>query len=288
VTPPLPAAPRRPSPPRWPGRLLAAHTAAVYLFLYTPIAVLAAFSFNSARQTAVWQGFTLAWYGRLLRDERLLAAVRNSLLVAALATLLATVIGTMAALAFAPAGPDAVRGPRRQPRDRARAFTQVLLLLPVILPEVVLGAALLTLFGALRLRLSLATVVVAHVVFSVSYVTLVVRARLAALDPALAEAARDLGAGSWEVFRRVTLPLALPGIAAGALLVFTLSIDDYVITSFVAGAGATTLPLHIYSLLKVGVTPEVNAVSTALLAVTMGLIGLAHRLLLRDAGSAAP
>jgi spermidine/putrescine transport system permease protein len=277
ANPPRPAHP--PRPPRWPRALLGAHTAAVYLFLYTPIAVLVAFSFNRARQTAAWEGFTLSWYGEMLSDERLLGAVRNSLLIAALATALATVIGTMAALALTPAG-------SRPPRGRGP--TEVLLLLPVILPEVVLGAALLTLFGAWRMRLSLATVLVAHVVFSISYVALVVRARLAGLDPALAEAARDLGAGAWEVFRRVTLPLALPGIAAGALLVFTLSIDDYVVTSFVAGAGATTLPLHIYSLLKAGVTPEVNAVSTALLTVTVTLIAAAHWLLLRrDAGSAA-
>jgi len=268
---------RPPRPPRWPRALLATHTAAVYLFLYLPIAVLVAFSFNRARQTAAWEGFTLSWYGEMLRDERLLGAVRNSLLIAALATALATVAGTMAALAFAPAG-------SRPPRGRRP--TEVLLLLPVILPEVVLGAALLTLFGAWRMRLSLATVLIAHVVFSISYVALVVRARLAGLDPALAEAARDLGAGAGEVFRRVTLPLALPGIAAGALLVFTLSIDDYVVTSFVAGVGATTLPLHIYSLLKAGVTPEVNAVSTALLAVTVALIAVAHRLLRHAPGSA--
>ncbi len=149
----------------------------------------------------------------------------------------------------------------------------------MIIPEVVLGAALVTFFGAVELRLSIATVVIAHVVFSVSYVALVVRARLAGLDPALEEAARDLGAGPFETFRRVTLPLALPGIVASALLVFTLSIDDYVITSFVAGVGATTLPLLIYSMLKVGVTPEVNAISTLLLAVTIVLIAAAHRLL---------
>ena len=272
-----PSRPRPPRPPRWPGALLATHAAAVYLFLYLPIAVLVAFSFNRARQTAAWEGFTLSWYGEMLRDERLLGAVRNSLLIAALAAALATVIGTMAALAFAPAG--------SRPR-RGRHPTEVLLLLPVILPEVVLGAALLTLFGAWRMRLSLATVLIAHVVFSISYVALVVRARLAGLDPALAEAARDLGAGAGEVFRRVTLPLALPGIAAGALLVFTLSIDDYVVTSFVAGVGATTLPLHIYSLLKAGVTPEINAVSTALLAVTVALIAVAHRLLRHEPGSA--
>jgi spermidine/putrescine transport system permease protein len=255
---------------RWPRGLLAAHAAGVFAFLYLPIGVLAVFSFNSARQTAVWDGFTLAWYRELLDDERLLGAVRHSLWVAAFATILATLIGTLAALALAPADGRRMRG---------RTATQVLILLPVILPEVVLGAALLTFFGVLHLRLSLTTVVIAHVVFSVSYVAVVVRARLAGLDPALAEAARDLGAGGWEVFRRVTLPLALPSIAAGALLVFTLSIDDYVVTSFVAGVGATTLPLHIYSMLKAGVTPEVNAVSTLLLAITVALIVLAHRLL---------
>jgi spermidine/putrescine transport system permease protein len=249
--------------------LLGAHTFLVYLFLYGPIAVLAVFSFNAGRQTAIWEGATLDWYRRLLSDDRLLAAAGNSLLVAAAATLAATVLGTAAALALA----------KQDSRFRGRRATQALLYLPVILPEVVLGAALLTFFGIARLRLSLGTVIIAHVVFSLSYVAIVVRARLAGLDPSLAEAARDLGAGPWETFRRVTLPLALPGIAAAALLVFTLSIDDYVITSFVAGVGATTLPLHIYSMLKVGVTPEVNAVSTLLLVVTGVPIVLAHRLL---------
>jgi len=249
--------------------LLGAHTLLVYLFLYGPIAVLAVFSFNAGRQTALWEGFTLEWYRRLLADDRLLAATGNSLLVAAVATVAATVLGTAAALALA------------RPHSRQRRATQTLLYLPVILPEVVLGAALLAFFGLARLRLSLGTVIVAHVVFSLSYVAIVVRARLAGLDPALEEAARDLGAGPWEAFRRVTLPLALPGIAAAALLVFTLSIDDYVVTSFVAGVGATTLPLHIYSMLKVGVTPEVNAVSTLLLAATVVPIVLAHRLMVR-------
>lgn len=248
-------------------RWLALHTALVYLFLYAPIAVLAVFSFNAGRQTAVWDGFTLDWYGKLLDNEVLLRSVRNSLLVAGITTAIATVLGTLAALAL---GRYDFRG---------RRGTQALLFLPVIIPEVVLGAALLTFFGVVEIRLSLWTVVTAHVVFSVSYVAIVVRARLSGLDPSLEEAARDLGAGPFETFRRVTLPLLLPGIVASALLVFTLSIDDYVVTSFVAGVGSTTLPLHIYSMLKVGVTPEVNAVSTLLLAVTVVLIVLAHRLL---------
>ena len=254
----------------WHRRLLAAHTVLVYLFLYAPIAILVVFSFNAARQTAFWEGFTLDWYRRLLGDALLFRSVRNSLIVASVTTAAAVLLGTPAALALA------------RHEFRGRRTTQALLFLPVIIPEVVLGAALVTFFGAVGLRLSLLTVVVAHIVFSVSYVAIVVRARLAGLDPSLAEAARDLGASPFETFRRVTLPLAAPGILASALLVFTLSIDDYVITSFVAGVGATTLPLHIYSMLKVGVTPEVNAVSTLLLAGTIGLIVLAHRLLLHS------
>lgn len=251
-------------------RLLAAHAVLVYLFLYVPIAILVVFSFNAGRQTAFWTGFSLDWYRRLLENELLFRAVRNSLVVAGLTTVIAVLLGTPAALALA------------RLEFRAKRATQALLYLPVIIPEVVLGAALVTFFGAAGMRLSLGTVVIAHVVFSVSYVAIVVRARLSGLDPALEEAARDLGAGPFETFRRVTLPLAAPGILASALLVFTLSIDDYVITSFVAGVGATTLPLHIYSMLKVGVTPEVNAVSTLLLAGTVVLIVIAHRLLAKD------
>jgi spermidine/putrescine transport system permease protein len=252
---------------RW---LLGFHSALVYLFLYAPIAILVVFSFNAGRQTAFWDGFTLDWYRRVVADGLLLRSARNSLIVAAVTTAVAVLLGTPVALGLA------------RHEFHGRRATQALLYLPVIIPEVVLGAALVTFFGAVELHLSLWTVVIAHVVFSVSYVAIVVRARLAGLDPSLEEAARDLGAGSFETFRRVTLPLAMPGILASALLVFTLSIDDYVITSFVAGVGATTLPLHIYSMLKVGVTPEVNAVSTLLLAGTIVLIVLAHRLLQGD------
>jgi spermidine/putrescine transport system permease protein len=251
----------------WERRLLGAHSFLVFLFLYLPIGVLVVFSFNAARQTAMWSGFTLDWYRQALANEVLLRAVRNSLVVAFATTLIATLVGTLAALALA------------RYEFRGRSGTRALIYLPVVIPEVVLGAALVTFFGAVELRLSLLTVILAHVVFSVSYVAIVVRARLAGLDPALEEAARDLGAGPLETFRRVTLPLALPGILAAALLVFTLSIDDYVITSLVAGVGASTLPLHIYSMLKVGVTPEINAVSTLLLAITMLPILLAQRLL---------
>jgi spermidine/putrescine transport system permease protein len=261
---PPPARPARPF--SWERTLLTAHAWLVYLFLYFPIAVLIVFSFNRARQTARWEGFTVDWYGNLLQNALILKAVKNSLVVAAITTVVSTVIGTLAALAL---GRHEFRG---------RRATQGALFLPIVIPEVVMGAALVTFFGAVELRLSLWTVVLAHIAFSISYVAIVVRARLAGFDRSLEEAALDLGASPLATFFRVTLPLIMPGIVAGALLVFTISIDDYLITSFVAGVGATTLPLQIYSMLKVAVTPEVNAVSTLLILLTVALIVAAQRL----------
>lgn len=245
---------------------LRVHTWLIYLFLYAPIAILVLFSFNKTSQTAVWQGFTLEWYRSLAHNELILTAVRNSLVVGVAATVIATLFGTPAALALG------------RYEFRGKGLTRNLLYLPIIIPEIVVGAALVTFFGVVGLRLSLTTVILAHVVFSVSYVAIVVRARLSGFDRSLEEAALDLGARPLQTFWRVTLPLILPGIVSGALLVFTVSIDDYVITSFVAGVGATTLPLQIYSMLKVGVTPEVNAVSTLLLVLTIVLITVAQRL----------
>ncbi len=259
-------APRGAAPFRWERKLMGLHAAAVYVFLYAPIVILVLFSFNEARQTARWEGFTFQWYGRLLENKLLLRSVKNSLVVAGAATAVCTVIGTLAALAF---GRYSFRG---------KGQTQALLFLPIIIPEIVLGAALVTFFGAVQMRLSLWTVILSHIAFSISYVAIVVRARLAGFDRSLEEAAMDLGAGPIQTFFRVTLPLILPGVVAGALLVFTISIDDYVVSSFVAGVGATTLPLQIYSMIKVGVTPEVNAVSALLLLVTVAMIAVAQRL----------
>ena len=253
-------------------RGLAAYTWLVYLFLYAPIGILVLFSFNRARQTAMWEGWTLDWYRSLVDDDLILASVKNSLVVGLVSTAIATVVGTLVALALG------------RHRFRGEGSTRALLYLPVIIPEVVLGAALVTFFGVLTMRLSLLTVIIAHVVFCVSYVAIVVRARLSGFDRSLEEAALDLGARPLQTFWRVTLPLILPGIVSGALLVFTVSIDDYVITSFVAGVGATTLPLQIYSMLKVGVTPEVNAVSSLLLFVTIVMITIATRLQQSPAG----
>jgi spermidine/putrescine transport system permease protein len=248
------------------SRLLGLWSLVVYLFLYAPLAVLAGFSFNRERLTARWRGFTLDWYVRLLDNTQVLAALRNSLLVAATATLLATAIGTAAALAF------------HRHRFRRQATLDGLLVLPIVIPEIVMAASLLLLFAGLGLRLGFLTVVLAHVAFSVSYAVVVVRARLAGFDRGLEEAAMDLGAGPWRVFFRVTLPGIAPGVLAAALLVFALSIDDYVITSFVAGVGSTTLPLQIYSMVRSGISPEINAVSTVLLVATALLLFAAWRL----------
>jgi spermidine/putrescine transport system permease protein len=238
----------------------------VYLFLYAPLAVLAAFSFNRERLTAQWRGFTLDWYVRLLDNTQVLTALRNSLLVAGAATLLATAIGTAAALAF------------HRHRFRRQAALDGLLTLPIVIPEIVMAASLLLLFAGIGLRLGFLSVVLAHVAFSVSYAVVVVRARLAGFDRSLEEAAMDLGAGPWRTFFQVTLPGIAPGVLAAALLVFALSIDDYVITSFVAGVGSTTLPLQIYSMVRSGISPEINAVSTVLLVATALLLFAAWRL----------
>lgn len=246
--------------------ILAVWMGATYLFLYAPILVLAVFSFNDSRLLAVWRGFTWAWYKAALSNPPMLDALRTSLLIAALTTLIATALGTSAVLAL------------ERWRGRLRSLSETLFVLPIVVPEIVVGFASVTFFGWIGLRLGLLTVLIAHVAFSVSYVFFVVRARLATLDPRLEEAAMDLGANPWRVFWKVTLPLLAPAIAASALLVFTLSLDDYVITSFVAGAGATTLPLRIYSMIKTGITPEVNAISTLLLLVTLALMALAFRI----------
>ena len=270
--------PRRP----WSRRLLAAHSVLVYLFLYAPIAILVVFSFNTGEQVNLWRGFGFRWYARLMDDPTVRETAVNSLIAAGWSTAVSTVIGTMAALALSRWRPGSRLG------GGAAAATRGLLFLPVIIPEVVLGVALLTSFSLLRVRLSMTTVVLAHIVFTVSYVAIVVRARLAGLDRSLEEAAMDLGAGPVGTFFRVTLPLAAPGIVAGALLAFTVSLDDYVVTSLVSGVDSTTLPVYIYSLVRTRLTPEPNVVCTILLAFTLVLVLVAQRLIREPAGGAKP
>jgi len=249
-----------------PSRALALWGAAVYLFLYAPLLVLAVFSFNRGRLTASWEGFTLEWYRNLLDDRQVLQALRNSLTVGFAATALSTAIGTAAALAF------------HRWRFHRQGTLDALVTVPIVVPEMVLASSLLLLFAGLGLRLGFLTVILAHVAFCVSYAVVVVGARLAGFDRSLEEAAMDLGAGPSATFFKVTLPGIAPGVLAAALLCFALSIDDYVITSFVAGVGSTTLPVQIYSMVRSGVSPEINAVSTVLLVATSLLLLGAHLL----------
>lgn len=245
---------------------LGAATALIYLFLYLPIAILVILSFNNSRFSTIWQGFTWRWYEVAWNDAALIASLRMSLITAFLTALLSTTIGTAAALALG------------RYRLRPRRAAEALVFLPVLIPEIVLGFASAALFGLLGMAFGLSTIIAAHVAFSISYVVFIVRARIATLDPTLEEAAMDLGATRIQTFYRVTLPMILPGVISAALLVFTISLDDYVITSFVAGPGSTTLPLKIYSMVKTGVTPEINAISTVLLIATVLLVVVSERL----------
>lgn len=242
------------------------HVLTVYLFLYAPIVVLVLFSFNSDRRNSAWRGFTTEWYFKLLENQDLLHGLNNSFKVACLSTLISSVIGTMAALALS------------RYSFRGQSAVGALAYLPMMVPEVVTGIALLSFFIKIGMQLSIVTVILAHVAFSVGYVTVTVRTRLAALQGNLEEAAADLGATPWETFRLVTFPRILPGIMSGALLAFTLSFDDFVITYFTSGVGAGTLPLKIYAMVKFGVTPEINAISTIMLCVTIVLLALWSRL----------
>lgn len=245
---------------------------AVGLFLYVPLAILVAFSFNEGRR-GVWRGFTLDWYARALGNDELLAALGNSLTVAAATTAFAVVLGTGAALAL-----HRFRFPGRGALDGAFA-------LPIVAPEICMGVATLVFFArilpwpaGLGWPLNLGPIVAAHTAFAFPFVAVVVRARLASLNPELEEAARDLGAGPWRALFDVVIPHLKPSLVAGALLAFTLSLDDFVITFFASGPDTVTFPVKVYSMVRFSVTPEVNAVSTLLLALTVVLTWAALRL----------
>ncbi|MEM2989734.1 MAG: ABC transporter permease [Halobacteria archaeon] len=241
-------------------KLLSLYISLIYFFLFAPIAILIIFSFNTSKLNFVWQGFTLHWYVKLLSNEAILNAFKNSLIVAILATLLSTVIGTMLAFALA------------RYNFQGRAILNNTIYLPVIIPEIIQGISLLVFFVWIGMQLGISTIVIAHTAFCISFVAIVVKARLHGLDRTLEEAAMDLGADKIQTFLKITLPLTMPGIIAGALLAFTLSLDDFVITFFTAGVGSTTLPLKIYSMIKFGITPEINAISTILLLASMILM----------------
>ena len=234
----------------------------VYLFLYIPLAVVIIYSFNDSRLNAEWVGFTFSWYEKLFHNDEMLSAALNSLIIACCSAALATILGTLAGIAI----------------HRFRSTTlRVLAIAPVAMPDILLGVSLLLLFMLLNISLGLTSIILAHTTFCLGFVALSVQSRMSGMDDSLSEAASDLGATPWQCFRLITLPLLMPGILAGGLMAFTLSIDDFVITFFTAGVGSSTLPLQIYSMVKVAVTPEVNAVSTLLMLLTLILILLASR-----------
>lgn len=253
-----------------------------YFFLWAPIVLLVLFSFNDSRSLSRFEGFTLNWYANIFNNivgadptfstGRMLEAFQISVIVGLSATLISTIIGTMVALSLA-------RG-----NYPGKQFVEGLLFLPVVIPEITQGLSLLIFFNVIfeflraqtgiPFQRGLGTIIIGHVVFNISYVAIVVRARLADMNPRLEEAARDLGANEWRTFWRITFPLILPGVISGALLAFTLSLDDYVVTVFMKGVGGDTLPVFVFGLLKLTITPEINAISTIILIISTVLVSL--------------
>ncbi|MEV4477459.1 ABC transporter permease [Nonomuraea sp. NPDC049504] len=237
---------------------------ATYVFLYLPIAVLVVMSFNAGDSAYSFDGFSLKWYGELARDDRALSGVVNTLIVAAGSTVIATVLGTLLAVGLV--------------RHTRSKVLEAVALMPAVLPDLVIAIGLLILYGTIQLTLGLYSVVLAHGVFAMAFVAAVVRTRLTGADTSLEEASRDLGAGPVTTFMKITLPQLMPGIVAGALLAFTLSLDEFVIAFFTIGNSEQTLPIVIYSMIRFGVTPKINALAAIVLLVSFTAVIAGQRL----------
>lgn len=252
--------------------LLSIHAFLMMAFIYVPILIIIIYSFNDTRLSGNWEGFTFDWYISLFDNRNVMEALMNSLTVAVVSTIISTMLGTAAALGLRNLG------------RRGRSGMNGLLYLPVIIPDIIMGLSLLVLFSQLNIPLGKTTVMIAHITFSISYVYVVVNARLSGMGKQLDEAAQDLGATPWQAFRHVTLPQIAPGIISGALIAFTLSLDDFMVSFFVAGPSSTTLPIYIYAQVKRGISPEINALCTILILVSITLILLAQYILNRGSG----
>lgn len=235
-----------------------------FAFLYIPIFVLVVLSFNSGQSATLWESFSLKWYAVVADDPEILRAAKNSLIVATLATVVATTLATLAALGM------------RGRTFRGQTLMSGVLGLPRLVPEIVTAVATLMFFAFIGLKLSLFTILLAHIVFCIPFAYLPIRARLEGMDPRLAEAAADLYASPWKTFWKVTFPLLTPGIVSGAMLAFIISMDDFVITYFVAGAGATTLPVYIFSSIRMGISPKINAISSIILLISIAFVALSY------------
>lgn len=267
-----PAAPAAVAPhvAGWGRWLLAFNAFLAYVFLYLPIIILVLFSFNESKFGARWTGWTLDWYRQMVVDDRIGEAFRTTMLIAITSTIISTICATMLAIAL------------ERYQFRGRRSLDAALYLPIVIPDIVMAVSLLAFFSLMfrfinaafgvGWRTGLSTVIISHVAFNISFVAVVVRASLRNFDQRLEEAAQDLGANPWQTFRRVTLPLIMPGIIGGALIAFTLSLDDFVVTFFTAGPGVITLPLEVYSRVRRTVTPEINAVSTLMLIGSIALV----------------
>ena len=233
-----------------------------FAFLYMPMVILVIYSFNESKLVTVWAGFSTKWYGELMQNQAFLDAAWVTLKVGVAASTLATVLGTMAALVLVRAG-----------RFPGRTLFSGMIYAPLVMPEVITGLSLLLLFIAIGLDRGVVTIVLAHSTFSMCYVSVVVSSRMASFDESLEEAALDLGCTAWDAFKSVTLPIIAPAVASGWLLAFTLSLDDLVIASFAAGPSSTTLPIKIYSSVRLGLSPEINALSSMMIGlVTIGVL----------------
>ncbi|MBQ7431987.1 MAG: ABC transporter permease [Lachnospiraceae bacterium] len=234
----------------------------IYLFLFLPIFVVILFSFNSSARNIMFEHFTLEWYGRMFQNRQLMEAFWNTILVAFASTLIAVVIGTLCAV-----GLHKFEFKLKQTINQA-------LYIPIVIPELVFAIAMLVFFTSLNVEMSLFTLIVSHVTFSMPFVVITVRARIAGFDQSIEEAARDLGANEWHTFYRVTLPMILPGVISGGMLALTISLDDVVVSYFTAGLDSTTLPLKILGMVKKGISPDVNALSTLMIIGTVGILFL--------------
>jgi spermidine/putrescine transport system permease protein len=232
---------------------------ASFVFLYFPIITLVAFSFNDSRRNITWKGFTLDYYEKAFNNDHLHEAFVNSMIVAGCSTLVSTVLGAMLGIAL------------YRFRFPFKGAIDGWIHLPIVIPEICMGVAMLAFFHLVNIPLGLFTITASHIAFTIPFVAVVVRARMGGFDESLEEVSEDLGANRWQTFWNVTFPYLRPGVIAGALLAFTLSIDDFVITFFTSGPGSTTFPIKIYSMVRFSVTPEVNAASTILIVLTLGL-----------------
>ena len=248
-------------------RLMLLILGVVFAFLYLPISVLVALSFNESGLPTAWTGFSTKWYAALLANDDILQAAGNTLIVALFSTLLATVLGTLLAVGV-------------EIRRRTGKWLETMIFAPMIIPDIVLAIALLSFFSLLGARMGLHTIIASHVVFNLAFVCAVVRARLKSFDWSIVEASTDLGASTWTTLRRVILPVLMPAIMAGALLAFTLSVDEFIIAFFTAGPGRSsiTLPMQIFAMIRFGVTPEINALATVVIAVSVIALALSQRL----------